>query len=130
ERRRYLQALIQERRQSPQDDLVTLLLGAELEGQPLSDAVLLAYAELLVEAGNETTRNAISGGLLALAERPMEWEKLRAKPELLPEAVEEILRWVSRISHFTRIATEDVQAHGVTVPAGEQVALDFAAANP
>src|SRR5438445_5145580 len=56
----YLQSLIEARRQSPQDDLVTLLLGADLEGQPLSGAVLLAYAELLVEAGNETTRNATS----------------------------------------------------------------------
>jgi cholest-4-en-3-one 26-monooxygenase len=126
---RYLESLIEERRQNPQDDLVTLLLGADLEGQPLSDAVLLAYAELLVEAGNETTRNAISGGLLALAERPGEWEKLRAKPGLLPEAVEEILRWVSPISHFTRIATEDVEMRGVTIPAGEQVALYFASAN-
>src|SRR5436190_16720286 len=90
----YLQSLIEQRRRTPQDDLVTLLLGADLEGQPLSDAVLLAYAELLVEAGNETTRNAISGGLLALAERPGEWAKLRANPALLPDAVDEILRWV------------------------------------
>ena len=125
----YLRGLIEERRRNPQDDLVTLLLGADLDGQPLTDAVLLAYAELLVEAGNETTRNAISGGLLALAERPTEWEKLQANPELLPEAVEEILRWVSPISHFTRVATEDAEVHGVTIPAGDQVALYFASAN-
>jgi len=125
----YLRSLIGERRENPQDDLVSLLLGADLEGQPLSDAVLLAYAELLVEAGNETTRNAISGGLLALAERPGEWEKLRANPEIVPDAVEEILRWVSPISHFTRIATEDAEVRGTTIPAGEQVALYFASAN-
>src|SRR5205085_350220 len=88
------------------------------EGNPLTDSQLLAYAELLVEAGNETTRNAISGGLLALAERPGEWEKLRANRDLLPEAVDEILRWVSPISHFTRIAATDVELHGVTIPAG------------
>jgi cholest-4-en-3-one 26-monooxygenase len=125
----YLRGLIEGRRRSPQDDLVSLLLGADFEGQPLSDAVLLAYAELLVEAGNETTRNAISGGLLALAERPGEWEKLRANPDIVPNAVEEILRWVSPISHFTRIATEDAEVRGMTIPAGEQVALYFASAN-
>jgi cholest-4-en-3-one 26-monooxygenase len=125
----YLRSLIGERRENPKDDLVSLLLGADLEGQPLSDAVLLAYAELLVEAGNETTRNAISGGLLALAENPGEWEKLRANPDIVPDAVEEILRWVSPISHFTRIATEDAKVRGMTIPAGEQVALYFASAN-
>ena len=111
------------------DDLVSLLLAADLEGAPLTEAQVLSYAELLVEAGNETTRNAISGGLLALAERPGEWDKLRANPEVLPDAVEEILRWVSPISHFTRIATEDAEVRGVTIPAGEQVALYFASAN-
>jgi cholest-4-en-3-one 26-monooxygenase len=125
----YLRSLIGERRQNPQDDLVTLLLGADLEGEPLSDAVLLSYAELLVEAGNETTRNAISGGLLALAEHPTEWEKLRANSDAVPDAVEEMLRWVSPISHFTRLATEDTKVHGVTIPGGEQVALYFASAN-
>jgi len=125
----YLNRLIEERRRGPQDDLVTLLSGADFEGAPLSDAVLLAYAELLVEAGNETTRNAISGGLLAFAERPGEWEKLRANPDLVPDAVEEILRWASPISHFTRLATEDAEVHGVTIPKGEQVALYFASAN-
>ena len=126
---RYLSGLIEARRREPQDDLVSLLLVADLEGKPLTDSQLLAYAELLVEAGNETTRNAISGGLLALAERPGEWEKLRANRDLLPEAVDEILRWVSPISHFTRVATSDVEVHGVTIPAGEQVALYFASAN-
>jgi cytochrome P450 len=113
----------------PGDDLVTLLLGSDLGGAPLSNEQLLAYAELLVEAGNETTRNAISGGLLALAESPGEWEKLRANHDLVPDAVEEILRWVSPISHFTRVATEDAEVSGVTIPAGEQVALYFASAN-
>ena len=125
----YLTGLIEERRRQRRDDLVSLLLTSDLDGAPLTDAQLLAYAELLVEAGNETTRNAISGGLLALAERPGEWAKLRANPELLPDAVEEILRWASPISHFTRIATEDVEVRGVTIPAGEQVALYFASAN-
>ena len=90
---------------------------------------LVSYCELLVEAGNETTRNAISGGLLAFSEHRDEWQKLRDRPELLPDAVEEVLRWVSPISHFTRTATEDCEVNGVQIRAGQQVALYFASAN-
>jgi cholest-4-en-3-one 26-monooxygenase len=125
----YLAGLIEERRREPQDDLVSLLLTADLGGDPLTELQLLSYAELLVEAGNETTRNAISGGLFALAERPGEWEKLRARPDVIPDAAEEILRWVSPISHFTRLATADAEVRGVTIPKGDQVALYFASAN-
>jgi cytochrome P450 len=84
---------------------------------------------LFVEAGNETTRNAISGGLLAFCERPAAWEKLRSNPDGLPDAVEEILRWVTPISHFTRVATEDCELRGVPIAAGDQLALFFASAN-
>ena len=88
------------------------LIRGEIDGAPLTDEQLVSYCELLVEAGNETTRNAISGGLLAFSEHRGEWEKLRDRPELLPDAVEEILRWVSPISHFTRTATEDCEVRG------------------
>ena len=74
-------------------------------------------------------RNAISGGLLAFCEYPSAWEKLRADTEQLPDAVEEILRWVSPISHFTRTAMEDCELRGETIHAGDQLALYFASAN-
>ena len=125
----YFGALVSERRREPQDDLVTELAQSDIDGTPLSEEELVSYCELLVEAGNETTRNAISGGLLALTEHPDEWVKLRADPELVPDAAEEILRWVSPISHFSRTATEDTEVHGVTIRAGEQVAIFFASAN-
>src|SRR4029077_16546183 len=96
----YLQRLIEQRRSDPRDDLVSELLRGTVDGAPLTDAQLLSYCELMVEAGNETSRNAISGGLLAFCEHRDEWEKLRSHPELLPDAVEEILRWVSPIIHF------------------------------
>src|SRR5262249_36574765 len=96
----YFQHLIEQRRREPQDDLVSELLRATIDGIPLTEAQLLSYCELMVEAGNETTRNAISGGLLAFADHRGEWEKLRGHPELLADAVEEILRWVSPITHF------------------------------
>jgi cholest-4-en-3-one 26-monooxygenase len=125
----YLGALIEERRRSPGDDIVSHLIGAEIDGEPLTEEQLLMYCELIVEAGNETTRNAISGGLLAFAEHRAEWEKLREHPELMPDAVEEILRYVSPIIHFTRMATERGEIHGVEIAEGERVALFFASAN-
>jgi cytochrome P450 len=125
----YFQRLIAERRAEPRDDLISDLIRGEVEGHPLTEPQLLGYCELLVEAGNETTRNAISGGLLAFAEHRDQWEKLQGSPELLPDAVEEILRWVTPISHFTRIATGDSEVRGVTIRAGEQVALYFGSAN-
>ena len=125
----YFQALIDQRRADPQDDLMSELIAGEVEGAPLTDQQLVSYCELLVEAGNETTRNAISGGLLAFSEHRDEWEKLRADPELLPDAVEETLRWVSPISHFTRVATADCEIRGTAIRAGDQLALYFASAN-
>jgi cytochrome P450 len=125
----YFDHVVEERRRRPQDDLISLLIAARIDDTPLNPEQLISYCELLVEAGNETTRNAISGGLLAFAERSDEWEKLRTNPGLLPDAVEEILRWVSPISHFTRVATEEVEVRGTTIRTGDQVALYFASAN-
>jgi cytochrome P450 len=129
ELRGYFERLIEQRRADPQDDLVSGLLAGTVDGAPLNEEELLSYCELFVEAGNETTRNAISGGLLAFCEHRDEWEKLRANPELLPSASEEVLRWVSPISHFTRVATEDCEVRGVEIAAGDQLALFFASAN-
>jgi cholest-4-en-3-one 26-monooxygenase len=125
----YFSRLIEQRRIDAHDDLVSELVRAEVDGKPLTPLQLALYCELLVEAGNETTRNAISGGLLAFSEHREEWEKLRSRRELLPDAVEEILRWVSPISHFTRVATEDYELRGEKIRAGDQVALYFASAN-
>jgi cytochrome P450 len=125
----YLADLIADRRRDPREDLVTELVNSTLNGAPLTDEQLLAYSELFVEAGNETTRNAISGGLLAFCENPDEWKKLQDRPELVPDAVEEILRWASPISHFTRVAAEDCDVRGQRVHEGDQLALYFASAN-
>ncbi len=125
----YFRALIEQRRKDLQDDLVSELIRGEIDGAPLDEEQLVSYCELLVEAGNETTRNAVSGGLLAFCEHRDQWEQLRAHPELLPDAVEEILRWVSPISHFTRTATEDCEVRGIEIRAGEQLALYYASAN-
>ena len=125
----YFRELIAERRADPQDDLMSVLINGEIDGAPMTESQLVSYCELLVEAGNETTRNAISGGLLAFAEHPDQWARLHDEPDLLPDAVEEILRWVTPISHFTRTATEDCEVRGVRIGAGEQLALYFGSAN-
>ncbi len=125
----YFRLLVEQRRAAPRDDMVTELIRAEIDGEPLTERQLLAYCELMVEAGNETTRNAISGGLLAFSEHRDEWDRLRAHPELMSEAVEEILRWSSPITHFTRTATEDCEVRGTKIRAGEEVALFYASAN-
>jgi len=126
---RYFKQMIEQRRQEPQDDLVTMLVQSEIDGVPLTQAQLVSYCELLVEAGNQTTRDAIAGGMQAFCEHPDQWEKLRAQPALLPDAVEEILRWVTPISYFCRTATADTELHGETIHAGDKVALYWASAN-
>ncbi|HXA32176.1 MAG TPA: cytochrome P450 [Acidimicrobiales bacterium] len=126
---RYFEQLVAERRQEPQDDLVTELAQSEIEGRPLTSRQLVSYCELLVEAGNETARDAIAGGMHAFCQHPEQWAKLRAEPELLPDAVEEILRWVTPISYFARTATEDCELGGSKIRAGDKVALYWASAN-
>ena len=86
--------------------------SAEIDGQPLSPRPAAQLRELIVEAGNETTRNAISGGLLAFSEHPTSGSACDSSPSSCPAAVEEILRWVSPIIHFTRTATEDCEVRG------------------
>jgi cholest-4-en-3-one 26-monooxygenase len=125
----YLNELIEQRRREPGDDIVSHLISAEIDGSPLTEKQLLNYCELIVEAGNETTRNAISGGLLAFSEHRGEWQRLAEHPELLPSASEEILRWVSPIIHFVRTATEDCELNGIRINSGEKVALFYASAN-
>jgi cholest-4-en-3-one 26-monooxygenase len=126
---RYFKTMVAARRQKPQDDLVTQLVQSEVHGVPLTQRQLVTYCELLVEAGNQTTRDAIAGGMHAFCEIPDQWEKLRAQPELLPLAVEEILRWVTPISYFSRTATEDCELRGQQIHAGDKVALYWASAN-
>jgi cholest-4-en-3-one 26-monooxygenase len=125
----YFRRLIDDRRSNLADDLVSELITGEIDGAPLTDEQVVLYCELLVEAGNETTRNAISAGLVAFCERGGEWDRLQVNPDLLPDAVEEILRWASPISNFVRTATEDYELRGQTIRAGDQAVLYFASAN-
>ena len=108
---------------------MTTLVEAEIDGEPLSEMDILSYAILLILAGNETTRNATSGGLLALIEHPEQFERLRGEPALLDSAIEEILRWTSPVIHFARTVTRDVEMRGTLLREGETLALWYPSAN-
>jgi cytochrome P450 len=125
----YFVGMVDERRKRPTDDIVSLLANAELDGGPVPAFELLSYYFLLVVAGNETTRNATSGGLLALIEHPGELDKLRRDPSLIDAAVEEILRWTTPVIQFCRTATEDVEIRSQKVRKGQALCLFYPSAN-
>jgi cytochrome P450 len=125
----YFAKLVEEKRKKPADDLVSLFASVEVDGAPLAPLDLLSYCMIVVVAGNETTRNATSGGMLALAEHPGELAKLQRDPGLLPSGIEEILRWTSPVIHFTRTVAEDVELRGQKLRKGERLGLFYPSAN-
>jgi cholest-4-en-3-one 26-monooxygenase len=126
----YAQSLADSRRARPLDDIVTTLVTAELDGEKLSDIEFNVFVLLLSVAGNETTRNLISGGMLALMEHPEQRDRLVADPEgLLSPAVDEMLRYVSPVQYFRRTAMHDTELRGVPVKQGDKVTIWYGAAN-
>ena len=127
---RYNFELIEQRqREGLGDDLLSDLLRAEVDGRKLSPAEIHGYFVLLLAAGNETTRNSISGGVKALLDHPDQMQMLVDDASLVPSAVEEILRWTSIVIQFQRTATEDVELRGKTIRKGESVVLWYPSAN-
>ncbi|MCV7153046.1 cytochrome P450 [Mycolicibacterium pyrenivorans] len=128
----YFQELISLRRRgalSDSDDLLSVLVAAEVDGARLTDADLLQFCLLLLVAGNETTRNLIALGTLALIERPDQFQLLRDHPELMPSAVEELLRFTSPVANMTRCATQDVELRGKLIREGQYVTMLYGSAN-
>jgi cytochrome P450 len=119
----YAQRLADARRSEPKDDVVTAMLSPTMDGEPLTDLEFKNFFALMVAAGNDTTRYSMAGGILALLDHPDQLELLRDRPELLPTAVEELLRWTSVTMHFRRTATRDVEVHGRTIREGDKVVL-------
>jgi len=110
-------------------DLITTLANVEVDGERLTDDELLMFMNQLLVAGNETTRNMISGGLWALASEPEQWRRLVADPSLVPACVEEWLRWTTPVVAFLRTATIDTELRGTPIAAGDPVLLLYASAN-
>jgi cholest-4-en-3-one 26-monooxygenase len=125
----YANELAADRKANPRDDLASELMHAEVDGHHLAPEEFNSFFMLLLVAGNETTRNLISGGLLALIEHPEQRARLQANPALLPKAVEEMLRWVTPVNLFQRTATRDVEVRGQTIREGDKVVLFYASAN-
>ena len=125
----YARELAERRRAEPVDDIVSALVTASVDGESLTDIEFNMFFFLLVVAGNETTRNAISGGMLALSEHPSQRDELAASGDLLPGAVEEILRWVTPVMQFRRTATRDASIGGVPVAEGDKVVMYYSSAN-
>jgi cytochrome P450 len=125
----YFNELSERRRAEPSDDIVSVVANGRLNDAPLPPVELLSYYFLLVVAGNETTRNAMTGGLLAFLEHPREWAKLREHPELLDGAVEEIVRWITPVIQFVRTATRDYELRGTRIRKGQSVCLFYPSAN-
>jgi cytochrome P450 len=125
----YFWEMVEERRRAPREDIVSVLARAEIDGKPLPPRELLSYCFLLVIAGNETTRNAMSGGLVAFLENPGELEKLRRDPGLAASAAEEVARWTTPVIQFCRTPVEDLELRGQKIRAGESMCLFYPSAN-
>lgn len=126
----YTEALAEQRRVDPRDDIVTKLLTAEVDGDHLTSLEFQMFMLLLVVAGNETTRNATTGGVLALLRNPDQLAYVRDDLDArLPAAIEELLRWTSPVIHFRRTATRDVELRGTQIRQGDAVVLWYPSAN-
>jgi cholest-4-en-3-one 26-monooxygenase len=125
----YFSRSIAERRRNPGDDLVSVLARAEIDGRPLPDWELLSYVIVLMIAGNDTSRNAMVGGLAALLDHPTELAKVRRDTSLWSSAIEEMLRWVSPVVQFCRTPAEDTEIQGRRILAGQALCLFYPSAN-
>lgn len=125
----YFKEIAERRRKNPTDDILSVVVQGRIEGKPLPDFELLSYYFLLVVAGNETTRNAMTGGIQCFIDNPGEWQRLVKDPSLVEGAIEETVRWTTPVIQFTRTATRDMQVRDKTVREGESVCLFYASGN-
>jgi len=125
----YFKQISDERRANPKDDILSLVTRGRIDGAPLEPLELLSYYFLLVVAGNETTRNAMTGGIQSFLDHPDQWRALADDPGLLDGAVEETVRWTTPVIQFTRTATRDMALRDKKIRAGESVCLFYASGN-
>lgn len=125
----YFQRLINDRRETPTEDLASAIANAKIDGEYLSDIDCASYFVIIATAGHDTTSSTIAGGLHALLEHPDQLAKLRADPSLMPGAVEEMIRWVTPVKEFMRTAQEDYEIGGQTIKAGQSVLLMYPSGN-
>lgn len=125
----YFDGVSDDRRRHPTDDVASLIANARIDGEPIGHYEASSYYVALASAGHDTTSATAAGGLLALIQNPGEWRKLQDNPELVPTAVDEMVRWVSPVKHFFRTATEDYQLRGREIRAGQHLLMSYPSAN-
>jgi cytochrome P450 len=125
----YFMGMIEHRRENPGDDLISGLLQANIDGETLNIIEMLGFCALLLVAGNETTTNLIGNALLTFTEHPEAWEKLRSEREMLPQTIEEVLRYLSPVQSMFRVTKREVEVAGTKIPAGAPVVAWIGSAN-
>jgi cytochrome P450 len=125
----YFGAITADRRKNPKDDVASIIANGMIDGQPIGDREAMSYYIIVATAGHDTTSSTVAGGLLQLMKNPEQMAKLRADMSLVPNFVEESIRWVTPVKHFMRTATADHQLRNRTIRAGESVLLSYPSAN-
>jgi cytochrome P450 len=125
----FFRVIARERRSHPTDDVATLIATAEVDGNLIGEFEASSYFVALASAGHDTTSATLAGGLLALIQNPDEMRKLRANPDLIPAAIDEMVRWVSPVKHFFRTATETYTLRGKTIRPGDHLMMAYPSAN-
>jgi len=125
----FTMGVIADRRDHPRDDLFSVLVNSEVDGQRMSDDEIVFETLLILIGGDETTRHTLSGGTEQLLRHPEQWQRLTADLDLLPGAIEETLRWTSPVKNMCRTVAADVDFHGTALRAGEKIMLMFESAN-
>lgn len=125
----YLGGIVAQRRETPSEDLMSVIANARLHGEPLADIDTLSYGMLLAAAGHDTTSSSVGVGMMQLALNPAQFARLRADPALIPAAVQEMFRWATPVRHFMRTAAVDTELGGQKIAAGESVCLMYLSAN-
>jgi cytochrome P450 family 142 subfamily A polypeptide 1 len=125
----YATEVIADRRETPRDDLMSILVAAEVDGDRLSDEEIIQESLLILIGGDETTRHVISGGVHQLLVHRDQWDRLAAEPDLRPTAIEEMLRWVTPIKNMVRTATRDVVLGDQQIREGDELMLLYPSAN-
>lgn len=125
----FFRGIARERRAHPTNDVATLIATAQIDGSLIGEFEASSYFVALASAGHDTTSATLAGGLLALIQNPEEMRKLRANPDLIPVAVDEMVRWVSPVKHFFRTATETYTLRGKTIRPGDHLLMAYPSAN-
>jgi cytochrome P450 len=125
----FFRGIARERRSRPTNDVATLIATAEVDGSLIGEFEASSYFVALASAGHDTTSATLAGGLLALIQNPDEMQKLRTNPDLIPAAVDEMVRWVSPVKHFFRTSTETYTLRGKTIRPGDQLMMAYPSAN-